>query len=249
MAGHSKFKSIRHRKEAQDKKRSKIFSRLIREVIVAAKSGLPDPEKNPRLRAAVLAARDANMPKENVERAIAKVAGGGEETNYEEIRYEGFGPGGVAVIVDAMTDNRNRTAAEIRAIFNKNGGNLGETNSVSYMFERAGVIRYPAAVASADAMLEAAIEAGAQDVVSSAEGHEVFCAPDDFHAAREALLARFGKPESAELVWRPLSTVAVDEEAAAALFKLIDQLDDCDDVQSVSANFEVSDEALERLTA
>ena len=249
MAGHSKFKNIQHRKSAQDKKRAKIFSRLIREVIVAARTGLPEPDKNPRLRAAVAAARTANMPNDNIERAIAKVAGGDDDTNYEEIRYEGYGPGGVAVIVEALTDNRNRTAGEVRAIFSKHGGNLGETGSVSFMFERRGVIRYPAEAGSAEDILEAVIEAGAEDVAHNQDGHHVITAPEDLHAARDTLAARFGEPESAELVWRPANTVEVDEAAAATLLKLLDALDDNDDVQSVAANFEVSDDILERLTA
>lgn len=249
MAGHSKFKTIRHRKDAQDKKRAKLFSRLIREVIVAARSGLPEPDKNPRLRSAILAAREANMPKDNIDRAIAKVAGGDDDTRYEEIRYEGFGPGGIAVIVEAMTDNRNRTASEIRALFSKNGGTLGETNSVSYMFNRIGVIRFRAGVGSADAVLEAAIDAGAVDATSDETGHEIVTQPEDLHTARDALEMRFGAPESAEFVWRPHAPVTVDDQTAETLFKLLDALDDNDDVQSVSSNFDVSDEALERLTA
>ena len=209
MAGHSQFKNIMYRKGAQDKKRAKIFTKIIRELTTAARSGLPDPAANPRLRAAVLAARQANMPKDTVERAIKRGAGGEGADAYEEVRYEGYGPGGMAVIVEALTDNRNRTASEVRAAFAKAGGSLGETNSVSFLFDHVGEIAYPASAASADEMLEAAIEAGAGDVVSDADGHVVICAPDDFNSVRDALEARFGPAESARLVWRPTNS-AVD---------------------------------------
>jgi YebC/PmpR family DNA-binding regulatory protein len=249
MAGHSQFKNIMYRKGAQDKKRAKQFARLTKEIMVAAKSGLPEPDKNPRLRGAIQTARQANMPKDNIERAIKRAAGGEDDTNYEEVRYEGYGPGGVAVIVEALTDNRNRTAGEVRAAFSKHGGVLGETNSVSFMFERMGVITYPAKVASSDAMFEAAAEAGAGNVESTGEQHEITCEPDDFTAVRDALTEKFGDPTAAELTWRPQTTVAIDEEKAQTMLKLLDVLDESDDVQRVSANFEISDDIMARLTA
>jgi YebC/PmpR family DNA-binding regulatory protein len=249
MAGHSQFKNIMYRKGAQDKKRAKVFGKLGRELQVAAKEGGGDPNSNPRLRAAIVAARAANMPKDNVERAIKKGTGGGDMGNYEEIRYEGFGPGGVALIVEVLTDNRNRTASDIRTAFSKNGGNLAETGAVGFMFDRIGEIRYPAAAASDEAMFEAALEAGADDVASSADGHEIACAPANLHAVAGALTERFGDPLSAKLVWRPQSTVAVDENSAQTLFNLFNALDDNDDVQSVSANYEIAEETMERLTA
>jgi YebC/PmpR family DNA-binding regulatory protein len=249
MAGHSQFKNIMHRKGAQDKKRAKIFTRLIREVMVAAREGLPDPEMNPRLKAAVAAAKAQNMPKDNIERAIKRATGEGDGAAYEAIRYEGYGPGGVALIVEALTDNRNRTASEVRAAFSKNGGSLGETGSVSFQFDRVGSIAYPAGVASAETMFEAALEAGAADVMSGENGHEVVCPPDELNAVRDALEARFGAPEQAELIWRPQNTIPVDEETADALFRLMEALDDSDDVQSVAANYEIDDATMERLTA
>ena len=249
MAGHSQFKNIMYRKGAQDKKRAKQFARLTREIMVAAKSGLPEPDKNPRLRGAIQAARAANMPKDNIERAIKRAAGGEDGTNYEEVRYEGYGPGGVAVIVEALTDNRNRTASEVRAAFSKHGGSLGETNSVSFMFDRVGMVVYPAAIGSPDDVFEAAAEAGAGDVESSMESHEITCDPDDFSAVRDALTERFGDPNEAELTWRPQSTVAVDEDKAQTMLKFLDVLDESDDVQRVSANFEISDDVMARLTA
>jgi YebC/PmpR family DNA-binding regulatory protein len=249
MAGHSQFKNIMYRKGAQDKKRAKVFTKLIRELTTAARTGLPDPAANPRLRAALLAARQANMPKDTVERAVKRGAGGEGGEAYEEVRYEGYGPGGVAVIVEALTDNRNRTASEVRAAFTKAGGALGETNSVSFMFDRVGEIAYPASVASADEMLEAAIEAGVQDVESDADGHFVISAPDDFNSVRDALETAFGAADSARLVWRPKTAAAIDEETAAALLKLIDTLEDSDDVQNVYANFEVGEDVLARLSA
>jgi YebC/PmpR family DNA-binding regulatory protein len=248
MAGHSQFKNIMHRKGRQDAKRAREFTRLIREVQVAARAGLPDPTANPRLRAALQAARAANVPKDNIERAIRR-ASGSEDEAYEEVRYEGYGPGGVALIVETLTDNRNRTAAEVRAAFAKLGGSLGETGSVAYQFDRVGEIRYGADVADADAMLEAAIEAGAEDCRSSEDGHEFICAPDDLAAVREALEARLGPPEMARLGWRPQVTVPVDEDQAETLFRLFEILDDSDDVQQVVANFEVDDAVLERLSA
>ncbi len=249
MAGHSQFKNIMYRKGAQDKKRARLFGRLIREVTVAARSGLPDPDANPRLRAAISAARAANMPKDNIERAIKRVAGGEDDTNYEEIRYEGYGPGGAAIIVEALTDNRNRTASEVRAAFGKHGGSLGETNSVSFMFDRVGMIVFDPEAAGADEMFDAAAEAGAENVESTAEGHEIVCTPDDFSAVRDALAERFGDPREARLTWKPQSAVTIDEDAAGSLLKLLDTLDDNDDVQQVSANFEIADDVLERLTA
>jgi len=249
MAGHSQFKNIMYRKGAQDKKRAKVFTKIIRELTTAARTGLPDPAANPRLRAAVLAARQANMPKDTVERAIKRGAGGGADDAYEEVRYEGYGPGGVAVIVEALTDNRNRTASEVRAAFTKSGGALGETNSVSFMFDRVGEISYPAATASADDMFEAAIEAGAKDIESDGEQHLVTCAPEDSNAVRDALEHRFGPAGSARLVWRPRTASEIGEETATNLFKLLEALEDSDDVQNVYANFEVAEDVMTRLGA
>jgi YebC/PmpR family DNA-binding regulatory protein len=250
MAGHSQFKNIMHRKGAQDAKRAKVFTKLIRELTVSAKSGLADPSMNPRLRAAVQAAREANMPKDTIDRAIKRGAGGDADTNYEEVRYEGYGPGSVAIIVEALTDNRNRTASEIRSAFSKHGGNLGESNSVSFMFDRVGAIRYPAGAASADAMFEAALDAGADNVESSEDGHDVTCAPDDLNAVREALEAKFGAPASARLDWRAQTTVPVaDDQAVQTLMKLLEVLEDNDDVQRVQANFDIPQDVLERLSA
>ena len=246
MAGHSKFKNIMHRKGAQDKKRSAMFSKLSREITVAAKMGTPDPDMNPRLRAAVLAAKAQSMPKDNIQRAIDKASGGDVE-NYEEIRYEGFGPGGVSLIVEALTDNRNRTATNVRTIFSKNGGNLGASGSVSHGFDRMGLIEYPAGAGDADKVFEAALEAGAEDVQSDADGHEVWTAQDALHEVAKALEAVLGEPEAAKLAWRPQTMVSVAEGDAGSLLKLIDALDDDDDVQTVSGNYEVSDEVMEKL--
>ena len=248
MAGHSQFKNIMYRKGAQDKKRAKEFARLTREIMVAAKSGLPEPDKNPRLRGAIQAARAANMPKDNIERAIKKASGGEDDANYEEIRYEGYGPGGIAVIVESLTDNRNRTASEIRAAFSKNGGTLGETNSVSFMFDRLGQIVYPAEVASEDGMFEAAAEAGASNVISAPDMHEIWCSPDDFSEVRDALTEQFGDPREANLTWKPQNLVPMEEEQARVLLKLLDALDESDDVQRVAANFDIPDEVMEKLT-
>lgn len=248
MAGHSQFKNIMHKKGAADAKRAKVFSKLAREITVAAKLGAPDPAMNPRLRLAVQNARAENMPKDNIQRAIAKASGGDSE-NYEEVRYEGYGPGGVAVIVEALTDNRNRTASNVRSIFSKAGGALGETGSVGFMFDRVGLISYPASAGSAEQVLEAAIEAGADDVTSSDEGHEIITAFEDLGDVSKALEEKLGEPESVKPIWRPQTTSPVDEETAESLFKMIDNLDDDDDVQTVTANFEVSDEVLARLTA
>jgi YebC/PmpR family DNA-binding regulatory protein len=249
MAGHSQFKNIMVRKGAQDARRGRLFTKIIRELTTAAKQGQPDPNANPRLRAAIAAARNANMPKDTMERAIKRGAGGGADANYEEVRYEGYGPGGVAIIAEALTDNRNRTASEIRTAFSKAGGNLGETNSVSFMFDRKGVIRFAAKAASAEAMFEAALEAGAEDVSSDADVHEVVCAPEQFSAVRDVLEAKFGAPQEARLNWRPRSTVAVGADVAESLLKLLDVLEDNDDIQTVAANFEVADDVMARLTA
>ncbi|OUJ10450.1 YebC/PmpR family DNA-binding transcriptional regulator [Acetobacter okinawensis] len=249
MAGHSQFKNIMHRKGAQDAKRAKQFGKIIRELTVATRSGLPDPNSNPRLRAAIVAAREVNMPKDTIERAIKKASGGAGGDDYVEMRYEGYGPAGVAVIVEALTDNRNRTASEVRAAFSKSGGSMGETNSVSFMFRRLGVIVYPASVASEDDMLEAAIEAGAENVVSTDATHEVTCEVESFFAVKDALEARFGEAESAKLDWRPENTVILDEEKARSLFKFLDVLEDNDDVQNVYANFDLPDDLAEKLSA
>ncbi|MCK8785405.1 YebC/PmpR family DNA-binding transcriptional regulator [Roseomonas sp. NAR14] len=250
MAGHSHAKNIMHRKGAQSVKKARAFGKLIREITVSAKLGLPDPAHNPRLRAAVKAALVANMPRDTVDRAIKRAAAGAEGENYEEVRYEGYGPAGVAVIVESLTDNRNRTASDLRSAFAKHGGALGETGSVAFQFERQGVIRYPFAVAGEDAMLEAAIEAGAADVESDDEdGHEIRTAVEDLFAVRDALEEKFGAAESARLEWRPNATVALDEEQAKGVLKLLDILDDHDDVQNVYANFEVSEAVAERLSA
>ncbi|MDP9414776.1 MAG: YebC/PmpR family DNA-binding transcriptional regulator [Pseudomonadota bacterium] len=247
MAGHSKFKNIMHRKGAQDKKRSAMFSKLSREITVAAKMGTPDPDMNPRLRAAVNAAKAQSMPKDNIQRAIDKASGGDAE-NYEELRYEGFGPGGVSLIVEALTDNRNRTATNVRTIFSKNGGNLGASGSVSHGFERLGLITYPASVGSADDVFEAAIEAGAEDVASTADGHEIWTAQDDLHEVAKMLEKSLGAPESTKLAWRPQTPVEVGAQDAESLLKLIDALDDDDDVQTVWGNYEVPDAVMEKLS-
>src|SRR6266446_8070641 len=249
MSGHSQFKNIMFRKGAQDKKRGKVFTKLIRELTTAARMGLPDPAANPRLRAAILAARQANMPKDTVERAIKRGAGGEGGEAYDEVRYEGYGPGGIAIIVEALTDNRNRTASEVRAAFTKAGGALGETNSVSFMFDRVGEISYPATAASADDMFEAVLDAGAENVDSDAEQHLVTCTPEDLNAVRDALENRFGAASSARLAWRPRTTAAIDEETATTLFKLLEALEDSDDVQNVYANFEVAEDVMARLGA
>ncbi|QUD87144.1 YebC/PmpR family DNA-binding transcriptional regulator [Phenylobacterium montanum] len=243
MAGHSKFKNIQFRKGAQDKKRSKLFSKLSRDITLAAKQGLPDPAANARLRLAINNARAESMPRDNIERAIKKAAGG-ETDNYEEIRYEGFGPGGIGVIVEVLSDNRNRAAAQVRSLFSKNGGNLGETGSVSFMFERLGQIVYPAEAGSEDAIMEAAIEAGAQDVESDEEGHTIFTAFEDLNAVIEALEAGLGAAKSTAIVWRPKTLTPVSSDDATTLFKLIDALDDEDDVQTVYTNADFTDEQL-----
>ena len=246
MAGHSKYKNIMHRKGAQDKKRSTMFSKLAREITVAAKMGLPDPEMNARLRAAVIAARAQSMPKDNIQRSIEKASASDAE-NYEEIRYEGFGPGGVSLIIEALTDNRNRTATNVRTIVSKNGGNLGASGSVSHAFDRMGLISYPAAAGSADAVFEAALEAGADDVSSSDDGHEIWTDQGSLHEVAKALEPALGEAEGAKLAWRPQVMVDVNEADAATLLRLIDALDDDDDVQQVWGNYEVSDEIMEKL--
>ena len=248
MAGHSQFKNIMHRKGRQDAAKSRVFGKLAREITVSARLGMPDPAANPRLRAAVLAARAENMPKDNIERAIKKAAGG-EADNYAEIRYEGYGPGGVAVIVEALTDNRNRTAGEIRATFTKSGGNLAETGAVSFMFDRMGLVEYDAKAAGADAMLEAAIEAGAEDVVSNETGHEVYTAADAVRDVAKALEAKFGEPRKAALVWKPQNTVSVNEEQGEKLLRLLETLNEHEDVQNVFANYEMADAVLQKLSA
>jgi YebC/PmpR family DNA-binding regulatory protein len=249
MAGHSHAKNVMHRKAVQGARRARAYGKLIREITVSAKSGLPDPAHNPRLRAAVKAALTANMTRETIDRAIKRVAQGAAGESYEEVRYEGYGPHGIAVIVEALTDNRNRTGGDLRSIFAKNGGALGETNSVAFQFERKGVLRYPAAAADADAMLEAAIEAGAEDAESTADGHEVSTSVEDFAAVRDALEARFGTAEAARLEWWPSTTLTLDEAKAGEVMKLLDALDDHDDVQQVYANLEADEAAMEKLTA
>jgi YebC/PmpR family DNA-binding regulatory protein len=248
MAGHSQFKNIMHRKGRVDAQRSKLFSKLAREITVAAKMGMPDPAMNPRLRAAILAAKAQSMPKDNIERAIKKSQGGDAES-YEEIRYEGYGPGGAAMIIEAMTDNRNRTASDIRSYFTKSGGNLAETGAVAFMFDRVGVVEYDADKTDADAMLEAAIEAGADDVVSSESGHEVYCADTALGDVTKALEERFGEARRSALIWKAQTAVAVDDEAGEKLMKLMETLEDHDDVQTVYANFELSDALMEKLSA
>jgi len=246
MAGHSKFKNIMYRKGAQDKKRSALFSKLSREITVAARNGLPDPTMNARLRAAVIAARAGGMPKDNIERSIKK-AEGGDGDNYEEIRYEGFGPGGVALIVEALTDNRNRTATNVRTIFSKNGGNLGASGSVSHGFERLGLIEYPASAGDADKVLEAAIEAGAEDVESDEDGHRIWTTIEGLHEVARALEPMLGEGEGAKLAWKPSTEVEVRGEQAQQLMNLIDSLEEDDDVQTVWGNYDVPAEELERL--
>ncbi len=246
MAGHSQFKNIMHRKGGQDAKRARAFSKIGREITVSAKLGSPDPAHNPRLRSAMIAARQQNMTKDVIDRALKKALGAGAGDDYAEVRYEGRGPGGVSIIVEALTDNRNRTSSDLRSMFSKHGGAFGET--VAFQFDRVGVVRFAMGVADADTMLEAAIEAGADDV-SSDSGHEVVSASDAFGAVQAALEARFGEAESAKLEWRPNMTVPLDEDTARAVLKLIDLLDDHDDVQTVTANFEVDEAVLEKLSA
>ena len=246
MAGHSKWANIQHRKGRQDAARSKLFSKLAKEITVAAKMGDPDPDKNPRLRLAVKEAKSQSVPKDVIDRAIKKSQGGDAE-NYDEIRYEGYGPNGVAVIVEAMTDNRNRTASVVRSTFSKNGGNLGETGSVGFMFERKGEITYPASVGDHDTVFEAALEAGAEDVESGEEGHTVYCADTDLGEVSAAMDAALGESDSAKLIWKPSTTTELGLEDMEKLMKLIDALEDDDDVQHVYTNFETTDEVMEQL--
>ena len=247
MAGHSKWANIQHRKGRQDAARSKLFSKLSKEITVAAKMGDPDPEKNPRLRLAVKEAKSNSVPKDVIDRAISKATGGDSE-NYDEIRYEGYGPGGVAVLVEAMTDNRNRTASNVRSTFSKNGGNLGETGSVAFMFDRKGAVVYPVGAGDADTVMEAAIEAGAEDVESSDDGHVIYTADSDLNDVSTSLEASLGESESTKLIWKPQTLTEVDAETAEKLFRLIEALEDDDDVQNVTANFDVSDEVMQALS-
>ena len=248
MAGHSQFKNIMHRKGRQDAMKSKMFSKLAREITVAAKMGTPDPDMNPRLRLAVNAAKAQSMPKDNIARAINKAAGADTE-NYDEVRYEGYGPGGVALIVEALTDNRNRSASNVRAAFTKAGGALGETNSVAFMWDRVGEIYYPASAGDADKVMEAALEAGANDIVSDEEGHTIYCAFEALNDVSKALEGALGEAESAKIIWKPKTTVPVDEERAQSLMKLVATLEDDDDVQNVFANFEVDEATMAKLSA
>jgi len=248
MAGHSHAKNVMHQKAKTEVKRAKIFGKLAREIMVAAKAGLPDPSHNPRLRAAIQEARKNNLPRDRIERAInSATPGSADAANYEEVRYEGYGPGGVALIVEALTDNRNRTAAELRTIFSKNGGAMGESGSVAFMFARIGQILYPAKAASADAMLEAVIDAGGENVESGAEHHDVTTSVEDFGAVRNALETKFSEPESAKLTWKPNVLTPISGEPAQALFKLIDALEDNDDVQTVFGNEDGPEAKLEKL--
>ncbi|RYC11641.1 YebC/PmpR family DNA-binding transcriptional regulator [Ciceribacter ferrooxidans] len=248
MAGHSQFKNIMHRKGRQDAVRSKMFSKLAREITVAAKTGLPDPTMNAALRLAVQNAKAQSMPKDNIERAIKKASGADAET-YDAIRYEGYGPGGVAVIVETLTDNRNRTASSVRSTFSKAGGALGETGSVSFSFDHVGEITYKLSVGDADKVMEAAIEAGAEDVVTDEDGHTIYCGFEDINEVSKALESTLGEAESVKAIWKPQNTIEVDEEKAQSLMKLIDTLEDDDDVQNVYSNFEVSDEVMAKLSA
>jgi YebC/PmpR family DNA-binding regulatory protein len=247
MSGHSKWSTIKHKKGAADAKRAKLFTKLQREILVAAKIGQPDPEFNPRLRSAIIAARAENMPKDKIEGTIKKATSSGEGENYVEMRYEGYGPGGVAIIVEALTDNKNRTAAEVRSAFTKSGGSLGESGSVGFMFDRVGVIGYEGSVASEDEMFEAGVEAGAEGVESSAEWHEVICQPDSFNKVRDALIAKFGDPKEAKLDWKAKTKTALNLEQAEKVMKLVDMLEDNDDIQSVTGNFEIPDDVAEKL--
>jgi YebC/PmpR family DNA-binding regulatory protein len=248
MAGHSQFKNIMHRKGRQDAVRSKLFSKLAREITVAAKMGVADPSMNARLRAAILAARAENMPKDNIERAIRK-SQGGEAESYEEIRYEGYGPGGVAMIVEVLTDNRNRTASDVRAAFTKSGGHLAETGAVSFLFDRLGVVEFDPKIATADEVLNAAIDAGADDVISTDDGHEVYVAPERLGEVAKALERRLGEPRKTALIWKPQTSVALDDDQGEKLLRLVETLEDHEDVQNVYANFEVSDALMSRMSA
>ena len=239
MSGHSQFKNIMYRKGAQDAKRAKVFSKISREITVAVKEGGADPDSNTRLRSALLSARSENMPKDNIERAIKKASGGDADADYQSVRYEGYGPGGVAIIVEGLTDNKNRTAPAVRSAFSKFGGSLGETNSVSFQFDHVGYISYPKDVASEDEIFEIAIEAGADDIITNDDGHEIICAIEQLTKVRDALTQKLGDPSEAKVTWIPKNTIAVDENTAKTLFKLIDILEDDDDVQTVIANYEL----------
>lgn len=248
MAGHSQFANIKHRKGAQDAKKAKIFTKLIREITVAAKSGQPDPNFNPRLRNALIEARTKNLPRDRIEAAIKKATSTAGGDNFDEIRYEGYAPGGIAIIAEALTDNRNRTASEVRSIFTKMGGALGETGSVGFMFDHVGMIQFDGKVASEEQMFEAAIEAGADEVESNAEIHVIITTPENFAATRDALITKFGDPLSAKLDWKAKNTIEVaDLESAQKLIKMIDLLEDCDDVQNVTGNYVFSEEVLAKL--
>lgn len=247
MAGHSQFANIKHRKGAQDAKKAKLFTKLQREITVSAKTGQPDPEFNPRLRNAIIAARTNNMPKDRIESAIKKATIGNEGDNFEEIRYEGYGPNGIAIIVEALTDNRNRTAGEVRSIFTKAGGVLGETGSVGFMFNHIGLIQYEGSVADEDVMFEAAIEAGAEEIESDKEWHSIICQTDKFSSVRDILIAKFGDPKTAKLAWKATTTTELDLEQAQKIMKLVDNLEDNDDVQSVTGNYIIPDDVAEKL--
>src|SRR3954469_22002545 len=248
MAGHSQFKNIMHRKGRQDKARSKLFSKLAREITTAAKLGLPDPAMNARLRAAIIAARAENMPKDGIDRAIKKASGNDAE-QYDDMRYEGYGPGGVAVIVEVLTDNKNRTAGDVRASFTKAGGNLAETGAVSFMFDHVGVVEFDAKVASADQILEAAIDAGAEDVVSGEGGHEIYATVDSLRDVAKVLEGKFGEPRKAAMIWKPKNTVAIDDDKGEQMIAMLETLNENDDVQNVYANFEMSDAVVAKMTA
>jgi YebC/PmpR family DNA-binding regulatory protein len=249
MAGHSQFKNIMYRKGAQDAKRAKMFAKIAREIFVSVRGGLPDPNANPRLRAALTSARSANMPKDNIDRAIKKALGGDDTAHYEEVRYEGFGPGGTAIIVEGLTDNRNRTASDVRSAFTKYGGSLGETGSVSFLFDRMGLIRYPTSIGLYDGVFEAVIEAGAENLEVEDEAYEITSTVDSFGAVRDYLLEKYGDPLEAKVIWRPITMASCDEATAQSLFKLIDALEDNDDVQQVYSNGDMSDDVLKKLTA
>jgi YebC/PmpR family DNA-binding regulatory protein len=247
MAGHSQFSNIKHRKGAQDAKRAKLFTKLQREITVAAKTGQPDPEFNARLRNAMIAARSSNMPKDRIDGAIKKATTVGEGDNFEEIRYEGYGPNGVAFIVETLTDNRNRTAGEVRSIFAKSGGSLGESGSVAFTFDHVGLVEYEAGVADEETMFETALEAGATDVVSNEQWHIITCETNGFSQVRDALIAKFGDPQTAKLDWKPQNFIELDLEIAGKILKLVDSLEDNDDVQLVAGNYVISDEVAEKL--
>jgi YebC/PmpR family DNA-binding regulatory protein len=249
MSGHNRWSKIKRQKEAMGASKGKLFTKLIKEITVAARLGGGDPSGNARLRAAMTAAREANMPGDTITRAVKKGTGELEGVHYDEVTYEGYGPGGVAVLVEVLTDNRNRTAGEVRATFTKNGGNLAETGAVSFMFNHVGVVEYEAKAASADAMLEAAIDAGAEDVVSTADGHDIYTTVDSLGSVSKALEAKFGEPRKTALTWKPQNSVSVDDLQGEKLLRLIETLNESDDVQNVYANFEVSDALVAKMSA